>query len=242
MTANYHIFTIDMAPGDPDDIDNDLLHPVASDEPDSLLREPADGDDVRRLFCNAASIRIPDKKKPVLEMEKIRMAVEITDCRIAFACTKYEKGGGWIGGPTALALNAGSKMLAARRRRGKILIGHIRYPWVAAVWAEARHGFGGTETLRVVVMVDDEVLTLQVEFPKEVSATAIATELIRRVAAFRLAHMADELNDEQREAFEAAADLAPLVHEKGSKAMVGMRLPTFDQVSEHSARHGRQVA
>lgn len=59
----------------------------------------------------------------------------VTDRRIVYMRTDYEKGGGWVGfSPTGLvvatAANAVSKHQAKKRTAGKISMGQVRFEWV----------------------------------------------------------------------------------------------------------------
>lgn len=220
------------------DADSNLMAPVPSDElPDTVHADPLDGAAPLALHCVSATLRVAGDKKPILEVRDIRGKVTLTDGRVTFACSKYDKGGGWFGGVTAIALNAGSKALAARRRRGKMLVAHLRYPWITAVYAQNKNGFLSSERLRIVFVNDGARMQLDFELPKDVDATSVATELIRRAAAFRLQHD-PELEDEEREQLLALASLAPLEDSRDRTEMVGRAFPTHWPVSEHSARLG----
>ena len=215
-----------------------LLAPVPSDAgPDSVHPEPLDGSQPLSLHCTSVTLRIAGDKKSIIQLRDIRGKVTLTDGRITFACSKYDKGGGWFGGFTAVALNAGSKALAARRRRGKMLVAHLRYPWINAVYAKNKSGFLSSEQLRIVFVNDGARMQLDLELPKEVDAAAVATELIRRTATFRLRHD-PEMTREEREQLEALQNLEPLVDSKDSTEMAGRAFPTHWPVSERSARFG----
>lgn len=60
----------------------------------------------------------------------------LTDRRLAFLTTDFDKGGGWVGFgvvgfAVAASANAVSKQRAARRSGGKVLIGHVRHEWLS---------------------------------------------------------------------------------------------------------------
>lgn len=68
----------------------------------------------------------------------LRFIVVVTDARLVVYCEKFTKGGGWwgfgaIGLPVALVANAVSHARAAARRRGKLLVGQVRYAWLRQV-------------------------------------------------------------------------------------------------------------
>ena len=94
------------------------------------------------------SVRFQVNGKMIFRCSKVRICVYITDARVAFACSKYDKGGGWIGTPGAmLVMNVASKSLAAVRRRGKMMVGQVRYPWIANVGSTGQQGIGSEERL-----------------------------------------------------------------------------------------------
>jgi len=57
----------------------------------------------------------------------------VTSERVAFVCRRWAVGGGWTShgsAPmTAMALNAASKMRAAAKRHGVVMVGHCRWEW-----------------------------------------------------------------------------------------------------------------
>ncbi|HEV7493339.1 hypothetical protein [Baekduia sp.] len=220
------------------DAEDGYFLPVPGLETDTVLLEPRDGADVRRLHCNEIVVKAGEANKRILRAADIRAQVLLTDARLTIACTKYDKGGGWVGGPVAMiALNAGSKLLAANRRRGKMLVGQIRYPWIHAVYAQNKSGWSGSELLRVIVKARGQLLRLELTFPKDVDATAIATELIRRTAQFRLAHEPDREDAEIKRLHELAS-VPPLVWRKADNQLAGHQFPSHWPVAHRSARFG----
>jgi hypothetical protein len=205
--------------------------------------EPRDGTNVKHIYCTALDIRERGAKKPMIRAKEIRAQILITDARMTIACSKYEKGGGWwgigAGALVAVPLNVGSKMLAARRRRGKMLVGQIRYPWISGVFAQNRSGWSGSETLCVFAGAGGgRVLRLLVTLPKDLDATAVGTELIQRAAAFRLAHDDEPPSEEKRARLIELCSVEPLTWVKGSGKMAGHNFPNFWPASERSARFG----
>lgn len=62
----------------------------------------------------------------------VQIRLLVTDARVIIYCDKWTKSGGWIGFgaggmAVALAANAVSKARASSRRKGKLLVGHVRY-------------------------------------------------------------------------------------------------------------------
>jgi hypothetical protein len=212
--------------------------PVPGLSPDAVLMESRDGGDVRRVLANEIELRGGQGNKHIIRAAEIRAQVQITDARLTVACSKYDKGGGWVGGPVAMiALNAGSKLLAARRRRGRMLVGQVRYPWIHAVYAQNKGGWIGAEMLRVIVKAEGEFVRLDLTFPKDVDATRVATELIHRAARFRLAHDPG-IDPNERAALQSLSAIAPLVWRKEAKEMVGVEFPSFWPIGERSACFG----
>lgn len=215
-----------------------LIFPLPGQDKDSVVLEARDGESIKRLQCKGIEIRARDEKRPELKIDGIKAGMFLTDSRLAFACSKYDKGGGWIGGVGALALNAGSKALAAHRRKGKMLVGHIRYPWIESVHAQNGSTWRN-ECLRVVVRIPGLEGMAQFDFnlPRDVDAPAVASEIIRRTARFRLTHEQD-LSPEEVARFNEMAVTDDLVWNKADGGMVGRNFGTFWPVGEKSARLG----
>jgi len=65
-------------------------------------------------------------------------AVVVTDRRIGFLTTRFDKGGGWVGlGIAGLAVaataNAVSKRRAAERSAGRVAVGQVRHEWITEI-------------------------------------------------------------------------------------------------------------
>ena len=86
--------------------DDGLLFPVPGATADAVAPRAA-----RRHEHPAALVRARSRSAPddspcrSCAPTTIRARVYVTDSRLAVACTKYDTGGGWIGGPIALTLN-----------------------------------------------------------------------------------------------------------------------------------------
>jgi len=201
-----------------------LFCPVPSaTEPDAVALEERDGTQLLRSEFNSLQITTDDAKRPMADIDDIRGSIIVTDARVAFACSKYDKGGSWVS-----AAGVASKALAAHRRQGKMMVSHVRYPWLAGVYGQNRSGFGGAETLRLVIKLaaaTDSTVKVNVRLPKSADAVALASEIVRRAARFRLAHereLDDPRRAEHRSALERFATLPDLKWEKGSKSMAGV--------------------
>ena len=221
-------------PATVDLLEHGLMLPVPACQNDSVLLEPRDGGNVRTL--TARGVRLERNGATVFRCTNVRIGVFITDARVALACSKYDKGGGWIGTPGAMIMmNAASKGLAAIRRHGKMMVGQVRYPWIVGVGSTARLGMGSEERL-VLDCKSDQAnrLRLTVYLPRDIDSAAVAAEVARRAAHYRLRSEAD-LAEDKRSAFTALTLTQPLP--AGPKNVIQFhRMPTFFFVNAHSAR------
>ena len=148
MTSGRRVFVIEIPMigiqpvPDPQTVnlhEHGLMLPVPAMQHNTVLLESHDGNNIQTLTARA--VRLDRNGSTVFRCTNVRISLFITDARVALACSKYDKGGGWIGSPTAmLMLNAASKGLAAVRRHGKMMVGQARYPWIKAVGSTARSG------------------------------------------------------------------------------------------------------
>lgn len=240
---NYSVWAIREVGDGPGEPDDGLIFPVPLNSPDTIDTEIRDGKLPKRVNCTAIEVRIHGAKKPSLELRDIRAQLMVTDARLTIACSKFDKGGGWwglgAGAVVAIPLNVGSKALAARRRRGKMLVGQIRYPWIDSVYAQNRDGWLGTEKLRVFANAgSNQLISLELTFPKQADATAVATQIIRRAASFRLAHDGHPLEAADRARLRELSQLKGLAYKKGAGKMAGQQFPSSWPASEQSARFG----
>jgi zinc-ribbon domain len=171
----------------PDVFTESLLLPVPGPDKNQVQLEPRDGSNV--VTVNASTIQVLQNGRQVMRAHKVKVTIFITDSRIAWACSNYDKGGGWVGSAGAMiVLNAASKALAAVRRHGKMLVGQVRYPWVAAVGGSAKQGVLSSEVLVLRAKPDkDTVLEISLTLPSDLDALSMAADIARRAAAYRLA-------------------------------------------------------
>lgn len=233
----YDILTIRTAA-----FDDGSLYPVLGDDRSPIELEDLDGSNVQTVVATALTVSElrGGELRQVARVRDIKAEVIITDARLAVACSKYDKGGGWWGigdgAVVALGINAISKARAAHRRKGKMLVGHARYSWLRSIGAESRAGFTSTEAIRlgVVSKLDGAArdLYLTCTLPKDVSAVAVAQEVAHRAARYRLAHT-DIDGDESRSKFEALAAAERLRPEP--KKFAFYNLPTYFFVSAATA-------
>jgi len=175
----------------------------------TLVMDESDGDTIGPIYANAAKVAQFDAKRQkmvtVASVEDVKIDVYITEARVVLICTKYDKGGGWIGGPAAIALNAGSKILAANRRRGKALTAQMRYPWISRVSFQPKRGLGGVEAIRFRFSSEGVTMTLEIQLDKSTDSGPMAFEIVKRLVAYRLADT-DEKSAEETRAFRALVD------------------------------------
>jgi len=211
-----------------------LMLPIPAPERDTIMLEPRDGNDIRWLVAHA--VRLERNGTTVFRCSKVRINVLVTGARVALACSKYDKGGGWIGSPSAvIVLNAASKGLAAVRRHGKMMVGHARYPWVSAVGSTARQGVGSIERLVLDGKTNRTTsVRLTLEVRKGDDSASVAAEVARCVAGYRLSSETN-LSEDERNTFAALTNVRPLP--SGAKNIIQFhRMPTFYFVNQHSAR------
>jgi hypothetical protein len=183
------------------DTGDDALYPAVSDAsgPANITLDARDGQHVMQVV--ATSVRVLEVGsaglKTVVKLQEVKIDVYVTDSRLALACQKYDKGGGWVGFGTggvlvAVTANAVSKARAASRSRGKVLVGHVRYPWLKAVGASSKSGFASSEAIRLEYSENHSGgpmhKLVELTLPKNIDATLVAQEITRRAAAYRLAN------------------------------------------------------
>jgi hypothetical protein len=219
-----------------------LTYPLPAERINDVVFEPLDGANPQRLVSRSLSVHdtTGGTLKRLARLHDVKIDVIITDARVAVACSKYEKGGGWIGSPGAMImLNAASKARAAFRRRGKMLVGHVRYESLAAVGASPKMGFLDKEALRLLVTTESgRGRALDITLPSNVDSVALARAITHRAAHHRLT-TDGTLGAEQRAELEQLANAASLHGEKGEFAFY--RFPTPSPVGSAN-RIGGTVA
>ena len=183
------------------DTGDDALYPTVSDASGlaNITLDARDGQHVMQVV--ATSVRVLEIGsagiKTVVKLQEVKIDVYVTDSRLALACQKYDKGGGWVGFGAggvlvAVTANAVSKARAASRSRGKVLVGHVRYPWLKAVGASSKSGFASSEAIRLEYSENHSGgpvrKLVELTLPKNIDATLVAQEITRRAAAYRLAN------------------------------------------------------
>ncbi|MFC9351698.1 hypothetical protein [Arthrobacter sp. NPDC057013] len=194
----------------------------------SLIWEDLDGDIIGPIHASAAEVHIYDpasgRFRKAAGVDEVRIDCYVTDSRFAMVCSNYDKGGGWVGGGAALLLNAGSKLLAAGRSRGKALAGHLRYPWLDSILFQPRYGVLTAETLRLAFNSEGSAMYLQLTLDKSTDTAALAHDLMKRTVAYRKADT-HPLDEEEMDALNALLQAGPApLPEKGT--MAAYKLPS----------------
>lgn len=226
------------------DTGDDALHPVLSDasSPDIIAMDDYDGPNVTKVVATAVRVlEAGSELKTLVKLREVKIDIYITDGRLALACEKYDKGGGWVGFGgagllVAVTANAVSKARAASRSRAKVLVGHIRYPWLKSVGASSKSGFASDEAIRLEYSEKGPGgavrKMLELTLPKNIDAALVAQDITRRAAAHRLAYHPG-MPPEQRAEF-ANLSRAPRLDPPPGK-FTFHQMPAFFHVSAGTA-------
>ncbi len=138
------------------------LFPGPGPEPNTVQPEPQDGSDPRiytATTLTVSALRDPNRPaKRLLRIEKVKASVIVTDSRIAVACSSYDKGDRMqsftlASLPITATYNAVSKLQAKKRRAGNMLVGHVRYSWLACVGFTLKTGVLSSSVLRLGMLL-----------------------------------------------------------------------------------------
>ncbi|HEX4443168.1 MAG TPA: hypothetical protein VHZ81_06325 [Galbitalea sp.] len=168
---------------------------------DELLRiipEPADGPLGAPLQATSVSVQRKVGNSWVNQLRASDISLELwpTGSRLLVYCRKYNKSGGWVGFSlgglaVAVAANAISAGISAGQRRGKALVGGIRYPWIRSVSFAPRNGYKTRETLEIGYVDGTDptkpACSITFHLPNHVEANRIARHLADKVIAYRYA-------------------------------------------------------
>jgi hypothetical protein len=176
--------------------------PSGLKEPESRLVIPESYDGENPVILPIAGIHeqeiVAGGAKTVAKLPRTGGVMYITDSRVVVAIEKFEKGNLYLGfsSPTegiAVLASGVSALRAARRRKGKVLVGQVRYQWLKFAGADPRISIGsgggiylgcevkgaaGTRLYRLVVTLARG----------QVDPLDIIQDIIQRAARYRLAH------------------------------------------------------
>lgn len=185
---------------------------------------PEDGQ-CRAYRANSISLFDPRRHRTIASLKKADASLLVTDCRVTFACSAYDKGSSWwgiglIGVSVALTATAVSKARAAHRRQGKMLVGQVRYAWLRQVtWRQGTWLVAGWVQLAYLLPEHGE-LRMTIGLPRQTEAKPLAQRIIAGAATFQ-AKAADD--PEWRERLRSFAANPP---ERPFGQDMGYRLPT----------------
>jgi hypothetical protein len=220
------------------------IWPVLAAQPGGMpvAEEDLDGDRIVRLPVSGVGVLevTGGGQRRVFRSGDISGSLYITGGRAVFASASFDKGSTWVGfggvgAAVALTATAVSKARAAARRRGKILTGQVRYPWLSSVQAHPRSGRGNSEQLRLGFSTCDQQNSwvpylLDITLPPGTfSSLQAAQDIAQRAAAFRLAHY--PLTEEQRARFTELASAPALAPPAGGR-FAGYVMPVYSAVHE----------
>ncbi len=191
----------------------DTRYPDPGDESDSIELESQDGSDPFTFTTRELNLRhMPSQSKisRISRIKDIKAQVFVTDARVAVACSKYDKGGGFhalsLGAlPVSAGLNAVSKMRASKRRKGKTLVGHIRYESLLSVGYINKSGLQGGNRLRVATVdpsVTGRAVILDINLPKQIDGQELSAKIAGLAASYQLDHN-DTISGSTREHLES---------------------------------------
>jgi len=169
---------------------------------DGPVTEPERLDGARVVHIPVTSVTISELTggglKQQMRLQKIPAAwVTITDSRVIFAATKWDTGstylGFGVGAVVGLAATGVSKARAAARSRGKVLAAQVRYPCLSRAGAATRNGRQGSDQIRLGFGTKtasvSQAFVMDLTLPVgTVSPVAAVQDIVRRCAAYRLAH------------------------------------------------------
>lgn len=205
-----------------------------------LDADPEDGRSPLRFLAVGLSVGEfrAGKLTEVASLSSVRIDVVITDVRMALVCRKYDKGGGWVGSSGAtVVLNAASKIRAAVRSRGSVLVGHVRFPWLASAGYSPKSGWLDEEKVRLVVTdgtTDPKrTVLLDLVLPKQTHSAEVTRAIARRAAAYRLTHESLEPEEAAQLRAIAEADVLPAPE---PKKFASYTMPTHWHAKPQTAR------
>lgn len=202
--------------------DDPALYPVLSG-PEArfpIALEAQDGAQPSYYTATAATVLGTDASgslvRTVTLPSDLKWEILVTDCRVVVYCVKFDKGGGWggfgLGGlAIALAANAVSKARAAGRRKGKLLVAQVRYPWLQQALATPKVDWRTANKIRLRVDASPggahRYTMLELTLGKQTDPLPICHEIAVRAARYRLTSDAS-MGQEEREGFEQLARTA----------------------------------
>jgi hypothetical protein len=222
--------------------------PVPSSDPEGRLvdLEDGDGDPARVSTVPVTGVLeqevLPGGAKSLSKLVKVTGFAYITDARLIVAVQNFDKGStyvgfGGVGAAVGLAATGISKARAAHRRKGKVLVGHVRWQWAKAIAAQPAEGKAyGSGTIRAVCETsngtESRLYRLDLTVPHYVPPLVVARECIQRAAAWRLARFPGR---EDGRARIRELTQAPMLDPPGKGLLAAYSMPNYFYVSRGSA-------
>lgn len=173
------------------------LYPIMTDR-GGLALEAADGAQqivpVKGLLLSEVDRRGNDHR--VLLLREIKAELVITDARVVLACKNWDQlprhWGVGLGATVALVDETVERAKAAWRRRGKLLLGHVRYPWLLYVGFAPKRRWDLSPSMRIGMIEragESAVarnLRIDLSIGRRSDAGAIARQIAQRSARYWL--------------------------------------------------------
>lgn len=184
------------------DHDDDRIWPTLSEPADAFPIELTenDGDNVIYFTASGLNLRrlpVAGKEHDETVLDEHQIVAAITDSRVVFACEKFDKGGGWMGfGLAGMTFAAGANIVsrarAAQRRKGNVLVGQVRYAWLAYSGGRTGNWWSKDQLALAAYVSKDEggggqIVVLQAPAGSG-DCHDFAAEIARRAASWRLEH------------------------------------------------------
>lgn len=140
-------------------------------------------DETTIASAEARALTLSRGNRRYFRIRKVPVALTLTDRRVVVVCRKYRKGGSWGGNPVlAITFTIAAKAIAAARRHGKALGGHMRLEWITAIEANPT---GRVLVLSAVDASDGQPITVRVELARGQNLSALTDQLLAAVIANR---------------------------------------------------------
>jgi hypothetical protein len=215
--------------------DDGAMYPVIGGRKPPIAMEEIDGHDL--VVWHATTVAVGEVSGPgileICRIPQIKADVVLTDSRVAVVCAKYVKAlGGLLPGVTDVAgprhgSAAGGRL--AHRRKTRMLVGHVRFPWLSTVGANPGHGVRAEEQVRLTFGENEggyeRLLTLDLTLPQGFDSLEVARTIVRRAAMYRLVYTS--VPEADVAAFEALARAGRLVPDAKQFAFYTMPSPVW---------------
>ena len=197
------------------------LFPGPGPTPNTVVPDPEDGPNPQTLSAvnlQVYAVQGPGRSaKQILNIHKVNASVLISDCRVAVACSKYDRGGRatpfTLGGLLfTVPFNAINRAQAKKRRSGNMMVGQVRYSWLVSVGCSQKTGPLSFNNLRLGLVLPGGQLRLILNITLPGMRTGeVAQSVVQRAARYQLAHEGQQISPDQRVRLEQLTQAPPLV-------------------------------